>query len=429
MATKLGYSFGVGNVTCSHLCKHIYLAAERRINHRMGRVGTVKTASTKANIQTSTRLLWLDGLRGLIMVLMAIDHASYFVAKVHLGEFWGLPLPDYGSAAVFLTRFITHFCAPGFFFLMGIGMVLFADARYQLGWSTSKVARHFAVRGALLILFQLILEDPAWLIGDLVNPVNIGDPPGGGSSVWIHLGVLYSLGAALILWGLLLRANMTVTLILSLGAVLTPQIVIPMLDNVNALYAPLLRLTIIPGHTNALQVYYPILPWFGLAGAGVAFGKLLLQDRARAYRAALIPGIIALTLFVLLRIMGGFGNIHPANSFAWIDFLNLTKYPPSLTYILLTLGVISLLVYLFSRSDVGLQRWGAPLLFFGRVPLFFYIVHLYLYLVIGLAFPSGTSLPMMYAIWLVGLLILYPLCRWYGRFKRRQAPDAIWRFF
>ncbi len=394
----------------------------------MGRGGTAKVASTKTNNQTSARLLWLDGLRGLIMVLMAIDHASYFVAKVHLGEFWGLPLPDYGSAAAFLTRFVTHFCAPGFFFLMGIGMVLFANARYRLGWSTSKVARHFAVRGALLILFQLILEDPAWLIGDLVNPVNIGNSPGGGSSIWIHLGVLYSLGASLILWGLLLRTNMTVTLILSLGALLIPQFVIPTLDNVNALYSPLLRLTLIPGHTNALQVYYPILPWFGLAGAGVAFGKLLLQDKARAFRAALISGIIALTLFVLLRVMGDFGNFHPPNSFSWIDFLNLTKYPPSLTYSLLTLGVLLVCVYLFSRWDVWLQRWGAPLLVFGRVSLFFYIVHLYLYMIIGFAFPSGTSIPIMYVTWLVGLLILYPLCRWYGRFKQRQAPDAIWHF-
>lgn len=400
-----------------------------RINHKVGRVGTVKTISAKANIQSNTRLLWLDGLRGLIMVLMAIDHASYFVAKVHLGEFWGLPLPDYGSAATFLTRFVTHFCAPGFFFLMGVGMVLFADGRYRLGWSTGKVARHFAVRGALLILFQLILEDLAWLIGDLVNPVNIGDPPGGGSSVWVHLGVLYALGASLILWGLLLRANTAVTLILSLGTLLTTQLVISTLDNVNALYAPLLRLTLIPGHTNALQVYYPILPWFGLAGAGVAFGKLLLQDRSRAYRAALIAGIVALTLFVLLRVMGGFGNIHPPQSWDWIDFLSLTKYPPSLTYSLLTLGVLMLFVYLFSRSDMWLQRWGAPLLVFGRVPLFFYIVHLYLYLVIGFAFPSGTGFLMMYFAWLVGLLILYPLCQWYGRFKRRQAPDAIWRFF
>ncbi len=401
----------------------------RRINHRMGRVGTVNMASTKTNIQTSTRLVWLDGLRGLIMVLMAIDHASYFVAKVHLGEFWGLPLPDYGSAAAFLTRFVTHFCAPGFFFLMGIGMMLFADGRYRLGWSTSKVARHFAVRGALLILFQLILEDPAWLIGDLVNPVHMGSAPGGGSSILIHLGVLYSLGASLILWGLLLQVNMTITLILSLGALLVPQIIIPMLDNVNALYAPLLRLTIIPGHTNALQVYYPILPWFGLAGAGVVFGKLLLQDKARAYRIALISGIIVLALFVLLRVMGGFGNIHPVKSFAWIDFLSLTKYPPSLTYSLLTLGVLLLFVYLFSRWDMWLQRWGAPLLVFGRVPLFFYIVHLYLYMIIGFAFPSGTSLPIMYVTWLVGLLILYPLCRWYGRFKRQQAPNSIWRFF
>lgn len=387
-----------------------------------------KSSSTPT--RTGNRLYWMDGMRGLIMAVMAIDHASFFVAKVHRGEFWGNPIAGYDSAAEFLTRFITHFCAPGFFFLMGVGMMLFANGRYQLGWSNGKIARHFAVRGALLMLFQIILENPAWLIGDMISPVEMPPPPGGGDSLWIHLGVLFALGAAMLIWGLLLRANLAVTLLISVTAVLIPQFVIPSLTEVNTLYHPLLRAITIPGQTNIMQVYYPILPWLGLAGIGVAFGKLLLQDERRAFRVALIGGLLAWLLFIPLRIGGGFGNFHPPADSGWIAFLNLTKYPASLTYILVMLGGVLLLATLFRQLEGALRgTWAKPLLVFGRVPFFFYVVHLYLYALLGLAFPNGAALGMMYLVWVIGLVILYPLCLRYGRFKSQTAPDSLWRLF
>ena len=107
----------------------------------------------------------------------------------------------------------------------------------------------------------------------------------------------------------------------------------------------------------------------------------------------------------------------------------MTKYPPSLAFIMLTLGVDLLLLALFSEAGEGLKKWGNPPLTFGRTALSFYIAHLYLYALIGLAFPMGTSLPLMYPFWAIGLLILYPLCRWYGEFKQRKAPGLVWRFF
>ncbi|MCZ7670199.1 MAG: heparan-alpha-glucosaminide N-acetyltransferase domain-containing protein [Chloroflexi bacterium] len=295
----------------------------------MTSIGIADASSATIQTKTNARLLWLDGLRGLIMVIMAIDHASYFVAKSHWGEFWGLPLPDYGTAAAFLTRFVTHICAPGFFFLMGISMMLFAHNRYHLGWSTGQVARHFAIRGALLILFQNILENPTWLIGDLINPVTIGDPPGVAvpfSSIWVSCSRWAPL---LIIWGLLLRANLIGTLLISFVAIMIPQIFVPTLSSTTTLYSPLLLITTLPAHTNALQVYYPILPWLGMTGIGVAFGKLLWRDAERAYKTALLTGISALILFVALRLMGGFGNIHPPQNDTWISFLSVTKYPPA----------------------------------------------------------------------------------------------------
>jgi uncharacterized membrane protein len=154
----------------------------------------------------------------------------------------------------------------------------------------------------------------------------------------------------------------------------------------------------------------------------------LLQDKERAYKGALGVGAAFIVLFVLLRALGGFGNFHPPAGSGWIDFLNLTKYPPSLTFILLTIGGNLLALYFFHRVESHLSRWGEPLLVFGRTPLFFYILHLYLYAVIGFAFPTGTSIGVMYVLWALGVVILYPACKWYGRFKRDTPPNSVWRF-
>ena len=105
------------------------------------------------------------------MVLMAIDHASYFIARVHSVEFWGAGLPVYPDAFWFWTRWITHLCAPSFFFLMGIGMILFADVRHKTGWDQGRITRFFVIRGLLLVFLQLFVEDPAWVLGDMLASV------------------------------------------------------------------------------------------------------------------------------------------------------------------------------------------------------------------------------------------------------------------
>ena len=112
-------------------------------------------------VAAADRFVALDLHRGLIMVLMAIDHASYFVARVHALEFWGAPLPVYSDACWFWTRWVTHPVAPGFFFLMGAGIALFADARHRSGWGEGRITRFFAIRGALLICLQMLIENPA----------------------------------------------------------------------------------------------------------------------------------------------------------------------------------------------------------------------------------------------------------------------------
>ena len=133
--------------------------------------------------------------------------------------------------------------------------------------------------------------------------------------------------------------------------------------------------------------------------------------------------------FVLLRYLDGFGNIRPRQGNTWIEFLNPVKYPPSITFNLLAAGANLVILGLLAQVHEKGQRLFQPLVVLGRVPLFFYVLHLFLYAGLGrLLTPDGTSLPTMYLLWLLGLSMLYPLCLWYGRFKHRRPAGSMWRF-
>lgn len=378
--------------------------------------------------RATDRLVSLDALRGLIMVLMAVDHASFFVGKLHPGEFWGLALPRYPDALAFLTRWVTHICAPGFFFLMGAGMILFAAARRKAGWTENRITRFFVTRGALLILLQMMIENPAWLLGTMGDKMPMAAPPGGGGEVLFHFGVLYGLGANMIAIALLMRAGTGLVALVSVGSILATQWLTPSAAEAGVLYSPLLRILLIPGQTGPMQSYYPLIPWLAPTGFGVLFGGLLRGKGPRAFRYALPAGVGLLGLFVLLRWAGGFGNIHVGEG-GWIGFLNVTKYPPSLAFLSLTLGANLVLLYGASRIEPALLSAGRPLLVFGRSALFFYMAHMYLYGVAGLAFPGGASYPVIYLAWLAGLAILFPLCAWYGTFKRTTPIGSVWKLF
>lgn len=385
------------------------------------------------------RLAPLDVLRGLIIVVMALDHANAFIARAHPPpEFWSAPTATPPGALAFLTRFVTHFAAPGFFFLMGAGMVLLAESRRKLGWSEWKIVRHLALRGGLLIVLQLLVENPAWRIGD--GPIFTPEV------FFSYFGVLYGLGAAMIAGAFLLRLRPAALLGLGLAAVLATELVIAWLRRAGVVPSPLLQLLIVPGRSPEFTVYYPLLPWLGVALCGMAFGWLLAHDSMRAYRRAAAAGAALLALFLALRLAGGFGNLQPPAGTGWIAFLNVVKYPPSIVFLALTLGVDLLLLGLLARADqrptTNDQRtttlsamhrlpqfWLAVPVVFGSSALFFYITHLYLYGLLGMALGARRiSIPRMYPYWLLGLAILYPLCWLYGRFKRRQAPGSLWRF-
>jgi len=412
---------------------------------------------------TAARLLPLDALRGLIMALMALDHTSLFVAHKHAaGEHWGGEFPSYSSALPFLTRLVTHLCAPGFSFLMGTGMWLFAQSRRKMGWSRWAVTRHFLVRGALLIALQFLVENQAWRLSP-------------GWQLDVYVGVLFALGGTMILGSLLVWLKPPALLVLTVVLAVGTELLVPNPILWGQRNSPLDLLLLLSGGDSHLWSNYPVLPWLKFVTFGMLFGHWLLEtlschsersachserseeslpggnsvipstapvipsaarnliDRQpgsrKPFTRALILGAALLLAFVVVRYLNGFGNIRPRVGDGWIAFLNVVKYPPSIAFSLLTMGVNLLLLGLFGLASARLQRFLQPLAVFGRAPLFFYIVHLFLYAVLGLWLtPAGTSIAGMYPYWLLGLLLMFPLTWLYGRWKHRQPPNSILRF-
>ena len=366
----------------------------------------------------SSRLIAVDALRGLIIIVMALDHANHFVAQKHPpGEHWGGNFPVYDSALPFLTRLVTHLAAPGFFFLMGVGMLLFAQRRRKDGWSRWAIIRHFLIRGTLLIGLQLFVVNRAWKLSP------------GGWGLNIYIGVLFALGGTMILGSLLLWLRPKYLLALTVLLFFGTELLHPAPGQWSTANFGLANLLLAySGGDSNLWSNYPIVPWLELVTFGLVFGYWLGDDAKEAYDRGLKLGIIFLLAFVALRLFDGFGNIRPRAGQTWIDFLNVVKYPPSMVFTLLTTGFNLIVLWLFSRLSVVRPFLLKPLAIYGRAPLLFYTLHLFLFAILGRLFtPQGTTIPKMYFYWIVGLLILYPVCLWYGRFKQRQSANSAWR--
>ncbi len=366
-----------------------------------------------------SRFQAIDALRGFVMVAMALDHASHFVAQLHSpGEYWGGPFPVYDNALTFLTRFISHLAAPGFFFLMGIGMALFARRRERSGWSKGLIIRHFFIRGLLLIALQFIIVNRAWELSP------------GGWGITFYVGVLFALGGTMIIGSLLLWLSPRYLLFIAFILFIGTEWLHPSPEQWSFGLANILELLIArPGGDLQFWSNYPILPWLEIVVFGLAFGQWFDQDAEGTYRRALILSVVFLVAFGLVRYLDGFGNIRPREGDSWIDFLNVVKYPPSMAFTLLTIGLNLFSLWLLSRLSKAKPFLLESLAIFGRVPLFFYVIHLFLYAAMGyLLAPQGLSLIRMYPLWLLGLLLLFPLCLLYGRFKERQPATSPWRF-
>jgi uncharacterized membrane protein len=247
--------------------------------------------------------------------------------------------------------------------------------------------------------------------------------------MWKEYGVLFGLGGAMIVAILFLRLGTLPLFGIGSLLILITQVLPSAVTDLRIDQLLLVRLFLLPGQTGDWFVIYPILPWLGIATLGMAFGRELLKDRQQAYRKALVAGVAFLMLFVLVRLVGEFGNFIPPVGTGWIAFLNMVKYPPSLGFTMLTLGLALLLIVLFAKLGERLKKWGQPLLVFGGTALFFYFMHWFLLIQFSSFFPEGTSLPIMYLIWALIVVLLFPICRNYWHFKRESAPESFWRLF
>ncbi len=362
------------------------------------------------------------------MVLMAIDHAAFFIARVHPAETWAAAPPYYADVPAFLTRWLTHLCAPGFFMLMGIGLVWFAESRGPAGWSSGRITRFFVTRGAMLLLVQHVLENPAWLLGLASMDPTVGSAqpalPGVPANVILAFAVLSALGIAMIFWGMCWRLPLW-----AIGAVCgvafwLSRVMLPDISE-SAEAIPVWKLLLfVPGQGGIVQNMYPWVIWLVPAGVGVALGRVFLREPQRVSAVAAAAAVVGVTTFVMMR-LAGLGDVHtPADGV--MGWLSVTKYPPSESFLALMLGLDLAIIAALSKWP---SRWLAPLGVFGRVPFFFYLAHLWAFGVLSWAFPSGTSFAVMYLVWAVVIAALYPACAAYARFKFGKPSTSAWRIF
>jgi uncharacterized membrane protein len=374
-----------------------------------------------------TRLDAIDLLRGLVMVLMALDHTRAMFSNA---TFDPLDL-NRTSTALFLTRWVTHFCAPVFVFLAGTGAFLYGCR----GRTRAGLAWFLLTRGLWLVLLEFTLVHLGWwfrfdfhiLLAQVIWAI--------GWSMVLMAGLVFLPTWAITGIGILLVAGHNA------------------FDNVNSdrlgtagwLWTALVRVgTLELPLGSRVIVAYPVLPWLGIMLTGYGCGTMWLLDPARRRRWLVGLGTLLILLFVVLRAGNLYGdprNWSPQETswFTVLDFINCLKYPPSLLYALMTLGPALLALAWFDRPAGPL---GRPLIVFGRVPLFYYLLHVPLIHLVALAFAYvrygqvsfllanplfaqrpddyGYGLGVVYLVWAGVVLALYFPCRWFAAVKQRH---------
>ncbi len=377
----------------------------------------------------SYRLESIDLLRGLLMLLMALDHTR---------DFFSVPTGDPGDPltswpALFATRWITHLCAPGFIALAGISVYL----QRQRGKSAEQMTRMLLTRGVWLILLEVTVVSFGWAF-----------------SPSTYLQVIWAIGVSMICLGLLQRFSRAVAGAVGISILLLHNLLDPIraasFDRWALLWNMIHEPLLLRYNSGAIFVIiYPVLPWIGVILVGYAVGPFFCMAPQMRQRMAVLVGGLFLFVFSLLRLWHGYGDHRQFQHLAVpsrtvMSFLDVEKYPPSLHYVLATFGVLLLIYALF---DAMATRGWMPLLrgflqVYGRVPLFYYVLHLYLihsaalllsfhehldwrYFIRPLTPFSymvgwGLSLPLVYCIWIGVILASYLPCWWFGRLKARR---------
>ena len=383
------------------------------------------------------RIQSIDIVRGIVMILMALDHTRDILHHTSVTD---LPTNlQTTTPALFLTRWITHLCAPTFVFLSGAASFL----SYQRNNDFSATRKFLLTRGIWLVILEFTL-------------VNFG--------VWfdLHFNVLLfdviaAIGFGFILLSLLLRASAKTIFILGLCIIFLHNLSAYIPAGNDSLATKISMMLVLPaafpfGNGHLFIMGYPPIPWLGIMLTGFAAGRLFKLPGRNRKQIFFKIGTAALLLFLIVRGINIYGD-----SFKWstqknqvftvLSFVNVTKYPPSLVFCLLTLGVMFLLL---SWAE-GLQnKFTGIATVYGKVPLFYFLVHWYIihplmFLIVfmqGYKFsdlvfgtnlgrpkgPSGVNLWYVYLIWIFVVILLFPLCKWYGRYKEAHKANKWLRY-
>lgn len=384
------------------------------------------------NILKSNRIESIDLLRGIVMIIMALDHVrDYFHADAYLFNPLNL---DKTNAAIFATRWVTHFCAPVFVFLAG-------TSAYLVGIRKGKkeLSKFLLTRGLWLVFLELTVMNIGWFFNFHFS--------------LIVLQVIWALGMCMII--LAAAIHLPLKLIVALGIVFVAGH--NLLDNfhvqgeeVDAIgWALLHEFQAFDLAGTTLFIGYGLIPWTGVILLGYCFGWLYQSgiDAALRKKILLYLGFGSILLFTIARMINVYGDPIPWKEqstalFTFLSFINVNKYPPSIFYLLVTLGP-AFLFLAFSENQKG--KLAQNVISLGRVPMFYYIVHVYIIHVLALfaalatgfdasdmVFTStwitdspnlvgyGFSLGITYVIWIVLVLALFPLCKWYDGYKIRN---------
>lgn len=351
------------------------------------------------------------------MVFMAIDHVRVYS---------GLP-PGGPTPGIFFTRWITHFCAPAFIFLAG-------TSAYLYGRRHPDLSRFLLLRGLWLVVLELTVIRVAWTFNfDF--------------SEYLLAGVLWAIGWCMVIMAGLVRLPLGLVGGLGVAIIaLHDAVMPPLLPSMPGALRKLLYTAFAEEPIGPLMVLYSIIPWIGVMASGYAFGRILTQEPPRRDRLCIAIGLGGIALFLLLRGLNLYGDPRPWTAESpmpvLLSFLNTTKYPASLSFLLMTLGPTIALVPLLERARGALARWIAV---FGQVPFFYYVVHIPLIHVLAVLVsvvregrmnpwlftnhPMGNppppetytwSLGLLYLVWLATILLLYPACRWFAELKARR---------
>jgi uncharacterized membrane protein len=397
------------------------------------------------------RLYSVDLLRGVIMVIMALDHVRDFTSNVRFApENVALTWP-----ALFFTRWITHFCAPWFCFLAGTGAYL-ATSR---GKSLSHLRGLLVKRGLFLIVFESTFMMVGWTFLPYPLPIAL---------------VLWMLGWSMIVLAPLTRLPLKWIAAIGIAMIALHNLTDGIPPAAFGHFAWLWTILHVQGFVGptpphllfgkiplGLPVAYPLLPWPGVMACGYAFGAVMKKPVVDRRRILLWLGTACIALFIVLRATNIYGNQHTPNfttngdfhkqgsaAMTVVAFLDTQKYPPSLDFLLMTLGPGFLALAVFDRLRSGARglqsRLGRFFLVYGRVPMFYYVLHVFLihllafFLAVATRQPAewlitgggpiagappgpyGHGLPVVYATWITAVLLLYLPCRWYMELKRRR---------